>query len=244
MRRATQGLLLAFVGAVLLRLSISDAYLRYVNDWMKWPIVVSGVLLVLMSLGPLFGSRDEDASVDDDDHDRDDPAHEHAEHERHSGVPYVTWLLVLPGLVAFAISPPALGAFLAERRSNETVVAPEPAVVADLATGETVPLAVEEFIWRAQELPETLVGQAVEMTGFVSYDGQGGWYVTRMSIACCAADASAYQVEVEGADRPTRDSWVSVSGVWVEGTGTDDRGIPVVQAASVAEVEAPNQTYQ
>ena len=47
MRRATQGLLLAFVGAVLLRLSISDAYLRYVNDWMKWPIVVSGVLLVL-----------------------------------------------------------------------------------------------------------------------------------------------------------------------------------------------------
>lgn len=231
MKRTTQGLLLGFVGAVLLRLALTDAYLRYVNDWMKWPIVASGVLLLGLALGPLFSRRDEH-----------DPGEGHEAGDGHGshGVPAVTWLLVLPGLVAFVISPPALGSFLAERRIDSTVSAPKPAVVADL-DDDTPLLAVEEFIWRVDELPESLVDRPVSMTGFVSY-GKEGWYVTRMSISCCAADATAYRVLVEEADQPARDTWVSVTGVWVEGTG--GRSSPAITATEVVEVEPPAQTYQ
>ena len=52
--RQTQALLLGFLGAVLLRMSLSDAYLRYVTEWMKWPILASGVLMLLLAIGPLF----------------------------------------------------------------------------------------------------------------------------------------------------------------------------------------------
>ena len=236
MTRATQGLLLAFVGAVLLRLSLSDAYLRYVNDWMKWPIAASGALLVLLAIGPILSDRaEEDPHVG-----AEDDGHDHSPHR----VPRVTWLLLVPGIVAFVISPPALGAFLAERRVDDNVVAAAPPVVVDLAEGEVVPLGVEELIWRSQEAPDTLVGQAIELTGFVSYDGTGAWYVTRMSIACCAADASAFRVKVEGAERPERDSWVAVTGTWVEGSGTSRRDVPSVEAVDVKDVEAPTQTYQ
>lgn len=228
MTRPTQGLLMAFLGAVLLRLGFTDAYLRYVTEWMQWPIVVSGVLLIALAVGLIVSERSEE-----EDHD----GHGH-------GVPLVTWLLVLPGLVMFTISPPELGSFLAERRSGEAQVVAEPATLADLETGEVVEVDLSEFIWRAQEGGSTLEDQPVALTGFVSYAGDGGWYVTRMAIGCCAADAIGYQVEVAEADRPPRDEWVEVVGIYEPGTGVDGTSPPVVVARSVEETEAPAQTYE
>ena len=80
-RIPTQGLLLMFLGAVLLRLAASDAYLRYVVPWMKWPLLASGILLILMALGPLF--REERHSPDHVEHAEDDHAHEAANHRTH-----------------------------------------------------------------------------------------------------------------------------------------------------------------
>ncbi len=106
-RIPTQGLLLMFLGAVLLRLAASDAYLRYVVPWMKWPLLASGVLLILMALGPLF--REERHSPDHVEHVEDDHVHDTGHdtgHDGHGhGVPRVTWLLALPGVIAFVISP-------------------------------------------------------------------------------------------------------------------------------------------
>lgn len=234
MTRQTQALLMAFLGAVLLRLSLSDAYLRYVNDWMKWPILASGVLMLLLAVGPLFGDPDKvrghapDADVDD---------------HGHSGVPKATWLLVLPGLVVFVISPPELGSFLAERRANQSAAA-APGEVATLTAGETTPLLVQEFVWRAQSGGSSLVDRKVELTGFVSQEADR-WYVTRMVIGCCAADALAFRVQVDAEDeQPERDQWVRVTGEYVVGSGISIDETPILAADEVTEIAKPRQTYE
>ena len=228
--RQTQALLLGFLGAVLLRMSLSDAYLRYVTEWMKWPILASGVLMLLLAIGPLF--RDPENTGEDD----------HDEHG-HSGVPKATWLLILPGLVVFVISPPELGSFLAERRANENVAAAQPKSVSDLSPDETNEVPLQEFVWRAQSGGDSLVDRPVELTGFVSYQGDD-WFVTRLTIGCCAADALAFRVQVDGADRPERDQWVQVTGTYIEDTGLTLTEPPVVEADEVIEVAKPRQTYE
>lgn len=239
MNRWTQGLLLAFLGAVLLRISLSDAYLRYVTEWMKWPIAVSGLILLALAVGPVLRQGADDG-------------HGHGEGadggDGH-GVPLVTWLLVLPGLVAFVVSPPELGSFLAERRAGDQAAVSRPAIVADLESDQAVRLDVTELIWRAQEGGETLEGQPVVLTGFVTHDpdSDDGWFVTRLTIGCCAADAVAYRVAVEdeaAAGRPARDEWVEVTGTHAPGTGLTVDEDPVVTARQVVTVEAPRQTYE
>jgi uncharacterized repeat protein (TIGR03943 family) len=227
--RPTQGLLMAFLGAVLLRLGMTDAYLRYVTDWMRWPILASGVLLIGLAVG-LIISDPQPVEGEPDDHGH--------------GVPLVTWLLVLPGLVMFTISPPELGSYLAERRSGQAQQVAKPASLSELDSQDVVEVELSEFIWRAQEGGSSLEGQPVSLTGFVSYDGEDGWYVTRLAIGCCAADASGYQVQVADADRPPRDQWVTVTGTYERGTGVDAATAPVIVADSVVETEAPAQTYE
>jgi uncharacterized repeat protein (TIGR03943 family) len=223
--RQTQGLLLAFLGTVLLRLALTDAYLRYVTEWMKWPILASGIIMLLLAIGPVF--------LDPDDPHGDDHGH---------GVPKATWLLLLPGLVTFVISPPELGSFIAERRANQST-AVEPAVVSELDADQSNELLLQEFVWRAQDGGDTLVDRQVKLTGFVSVEGDD-WFVTRLTIGCCAADALAFQVQVEDAAQPERDQWVEVTGTYVEGTGTRLEEAPVLTADEVVEIKKPRQTYE
>ena len=243
MTRQTQGLLLAFLGAVLLRLAFSDTYLRYVTDWMKWPIVISGLLLLLLALGPILQLGEHRESRPDG---PDEALHDHvgAIGSHSHPVPAVTWLLVLPGLVTFLISPPELGSYLAERRSGDTVAVAEPAELADLDSSALIPINVSEFIWRAQDGGESLEDQQVLLTGFVSYDPDGDWFVTRMSIGCCAADALAFRVRATGAERPPRDQWIEATGVYVPGTGIDQKSEPELDVSLVSHIEAPKQPYE
>jgi uncharacterized repeat protein (TIGR03943 family) len=231
--RQTQGLILALLGAVLLRLSIGDGYLRYVTEWMRWPILVTGGILLLLAVGPVLSTAKtpvtSGGSEEDDGH-------------GHAGVPTATWLLILPGLVLFVIAPPELGSYLAERRANQSA-AVEPAVVAPLAENDTNRLPVQEFVWRAQSRDGSLVARTVMLTGFVSHQDDA-WFVTRLTIGCCAADALAFRVRVEGADRPDRDQWVRVTGTYVDGTGSSIDEDPALDAESVVPISQPRQTYE
>jgi uncharacterized membrane protein YcgQ (UPF0703/DUF1980 family) len=89
-----------------------------------------------------------------------------------------------------------------------------------------------------------LQDQRVLLTGFVSYDPIGGWFVTRMTIGCCAADALAFRVRATGAERPPRDQWVEVMGVHIPGTGTDQAREPELEVSLVSHVKAPNRPYE
>jgi uncharacterized repeat protein (TIGR03943 family) len=227
--RTARALVLTAIGGVALRVGVTDEYANYVNEWMRWPLVVSGVLLVGLALLVTLGT------VGADDHDDD--------HDRASRV--VPWLLIIPIVVGFVIQPPPLGSYVADRRANQ--VAPnrfdEPAVVGLDETGENV-IPVSNFVARATyDEGSSLEGVTVRLTGFVTADDDG-WYVTRLAISCCAADGMAFRVEVDGAAAPPVDQWVDVVGTWEEGTGTEAGGTPVLLAEEVTYVDQPKRPYE
>ncbi|MER6175294.1 hypothetical protein [Streptosporangium sp. NPDC001681] len=54
---------------------------------------------------------------------------------------------------------------------------------------------------------KSLIDREVKLTGFVSpARKKGQWYVTRMQIACCAADAFPPKIAVKGLRAPPTDT--------------------------------------
>jgi uncharacterized repeat protein (TIGR03943 family) len=225
--RSTQALLLTVTGAVLIRMAVDDTYLRYVNTWMRWPLLACGGLLLLLSVSDLLSSRDE---VDEAPH-----------------VPRAAWLLFLPSLVLFLVAPPAPGAHYAERAQDTPVAveAVEPAFTPLPAT-DPAPVPLEELVVRAAYVggAETLVGRRLEVTGFVSRDRSGRWYVTRFGISCCAADATVTRVVASGVDAPPDDQWVRVVGTHVVDTGSGGRTPPELLVESLERIDPPRNQYR
>lgn len=226
-------MVLTALGGVALRVSWTDEYARYVNEWMRWPLFVSGLLLVGLALSGLSGSGQQDEG----DGDRDE----------HPTTRFA-WLLLAPVMVAFVVQPPALGAYVAERRANDVnAAAYTEAAVAPLPEGEVSPLPIAGFVARAAtDEGSSLSDREVLLTGFVSTDDAGDWYVTRLSIACCAADAAAFRVRVSGAEAPAEEQWVEVTGTWVEGSGVTvgEGDPPTIAASAVTDIEPPRRPYE
>ncbi|WP_322937351.1 TIGR03943 family putative permease subunit [Nocardioides bizhenqiangii] len=226
MNHTARALVLSALGGVTFRIGVTDEWANYVNDWMRWPLVVSGVLLIALAFVVIL------TSVGDHEHD----------HDRASA--FVPWLLVLPVVVGFVIQPPALGAYVADRRANQADARTyaDPAVAPLSETGENE-MPVSSFVARASYDRDGLADVTVRLTGFVSTDSSG-WYVTRLAISCCAADGAAFRVRVEDADAPPEEQWVTVVGTWVEGTGTRLGDTPTITATEVAEVDEPEHPYE
>jgi uncharacterized repeat protein (TIGR03943 family) len=220
--RPAQAIILTAIGGVALRVGITDEYTRYVNEWMRWPLVVSGVLLVALAFTSLLRRYDDD----------------------HPTTP-AAWALLIPVVVAFVVQPPALGSYVAERRVNDVAATSyDQASVVQLADGETADLLVSEFVALASSYGEVLEDHEVRLRGFVTRD-EDGWYVTRLTMRCCAADASAFRVRVDGAESPPEEQWVEVVGTWVEGTGAADQSEPpTITASDVTQVPEPKQHYE
>lgn len=222
--RNAQAVVLTALGAVALRVGISDEYTRYVNEWMRWPLVASGALMVLLAFTRVLGRDGEDA--------------DHA----HRASP-ATWALLVPIAVAFVVQPPALGAFVADRRANQVIPDSAPAV-APLEAGAVTDLLVSEFVALAATYGDDIRGRDVRLTGFVTRAGDD-WFVTRLSINCCAADAAAFRVRVDDAPAPSENSWVTVVGQWVAGTGQGEgETTPALTASEVTAIDAPRRQYE
>jgi uncharacterized repeat protein (TIGR03943 family) len=229
--RAAQAVVLTAIGGVALRVGITDEHTRYVNEWMRWPLVVSGVLLVALAFTTVLG-RGHGAALDaeDDDHDTTPAA----------------WALLIPVVIGFVVQPPALGSYVAERGVNDVAaVSYDEAAVAPLPAGQTTDMLVSEFVAMAASYGEVLVDRDIRLRGFVTRDGDD-WFVTRLTMRCCAADASAFRVRVDGAEAPAENSWVAVVGTWVEGTGDSFEATepPALSEAKVTPISEPKQTYE
>jgi uncharacterized membrane protein YcgQ (UPF0703/DUF1980 family) len=73
-----------------------------------------------------------------------------------------------------------------------------------------------------------------------------GWYVTRIGITCCAADAVAYTVAVDAPpDGLAADQWVEVIGTYTPPQNHPTQGWPepTIEPVSVTPIEAPANTY-
>ncbi len=240
MNRHVGGVLLGLLGAALLKISATDLYLNYVKASMRpWLLLTGAVLLALgiWSLVDVVRSAAADEAQDDED----------ADGHGHAGLPRTAWLLLVPVLAVLLVAPPPLGGYAAEREQSTTL---PPATQSDLPPippGDPSVLALSDFAVRAVwDDGRTLAGKPVELTGFASAAPDGGWYLTRLALTCCAADATATKVTVVGASfAPRTNTWVTVVGEWTPGGGTESvTAVPRVKAASMKVVPQPKYPYE
>ncbi|CAL9505326.1 hypothetical protein SUDANB96_03560 [Streptomyces sp. enrichment culture] len=263
-------MLLFVTGAAVLRIALfSELYLRYVQPGLRPYLVASGVLLVLLGAAAAVvraDGGDGDGRVDgdgrghgdgdgrghgdgdgrghgDDDHGRD---HDHG-HDHGPAGPRVAWLLVLPALALLLFPPPALGSYSAEREAaREAAIGV--GTFPELPAGDPVELGIAEFGSRAvYDKERSLSGRTVRLTGFVTHGEDGVWYVNRLLVSCCAADAVGGRAEIRSAvTAPPEDTWVTVTGSWrPEGAvGSEEAWPPVLEATSVRRVAAPSNPYE
>jgi uncharacterized repeat protein (TIGR03943 family) len=222
--RQTQGALLVILGAVLLSISaFSTTYVNYVKPGFRPLLIGAGAVLVGLGLLSLLqGALG---------------AHGHA--------PRVAWLLAAPVFAVVLIAPPALGAFAA-RRDDGAPAPPPTANYRALAQSEVTELTLGEFVGRAYAPSgSSLSGRKVKLTGFVVPSGKH-WYLTRMRISCCAADALALEVAVHGVPAPRENSWVQVTGIWIPWKDRipDDYAAPAITATDVTGIQQPEEPYE
>lgn len=156
------------------------------------------------------------------------------------------WLLILPVAAIFLVAPGPLGAYTASREGANVSAPKAGSEVTPLPPGDPVPLRLDEFAVRAVwDNGRTLDGRTVEVVGFATPDPEGGWILTRLALACCAADALATKVKPIGdvPDLPAN-TWVSVTGRYAPGggTGTSD-AIPWLQVDTIIRVPQPQDPY-
>lgn len=262
MTRDVGSIILILIGGALIRITSQDIYLRYVKESMRPWLITSGVILILLGLLQLAeiwrtARRELAAKTAGQDSQGADEGHGANEGHGAHAAPRMAWLLVLPILAIFLIAPPALGAYTAERQSSVTVAPDATALAPPLPAGDPVALALNDYASRAiWDDGKTLVGRNVSLTGFATAAPNGGWYLTRLTLTCCAADATVTKILVLSSDStpasptpakpvPATNSWVTVVGQWVPGGGTQsETAIAHIQAETVTPVPTPSNVYE
>ncbi|GGY97775.1 TIGR03943 family putative permease subunit [Streptomyces poonensis] len=266
MRRPLQAALLALSGLGLLHTALfTDQFLRYVKEGMRPLLIASGVVLLALGLAEAWTSYREIRRTADGEHDENDDGHgehdelgghdghgEHDTHGEHGGhgehsTPRVAWLLFLPALSLLFYAPPALGSYTAAREATKVVSEQEE--FEPLPATSPLPITLSDFTRRVQQDERQYIkGRTVLMTGFVTPadDGDGGWYLTRLMLSCCAADAQSVKVRIHGGEPPKADTWVSVTGSWHSGgggsLGTDSAEV-ALDARTVKRIDRPSNGY-
>ncbi len=244
MRRELHALILALVGGTLLKLVLTGQYERYVRVGMRPYLLAGSIALIVvaaLSLWPVARRLARHAAPSAGDHD-DDHGHAHGRFD-------VAWLLVVPMLALLLIAPPALGSYSAGR-SGTALGAASSSQFGPLPSGDPVRVSVLDYASRAVfDDGRSLTGRQVTLSGFVLPGPNGGWYLTRMVITCCAADAQPVKVGLAGAVPAGLKSgdWLQVTGGYTDRRDKDPvngQAIPYLAVASGSSIPAPAQQYE
>lgn len=179
--------------------------------------------------------------------DVDDPDDGHGHSHSHGG-PWVAWLLILPVLAIFLVAPPALGSYSASRSGANSAVQ-QKSDFPPLAKTDPVAVPMVEYVGRALwEDGKSMEGRNIRLTGFLSPREGGGAYLTRIVLSCCAADGRPVKVRLDG-DVPAAepDTWLEVTGTYVEGTEKDKLSqaeVPTLKVDKVTPIPPPRNPYE
>jgi uncharacterized repeat protein (TIGR03943 family) len=221
------------------RIGLDGSYLYYVKSLLRWPLIASGVVIASLGLLGLLNSVRR-------------PAHAHDSSGAsctagdHTHVPRVAWLLTLPVFAILLIAPGPLGAYAAARDPGTVAKPVGASTFPAIPPGDPAPVPVHEYAVRAiWDEGKTLADRDISLLGFVSKNPAGGWYLTRIQLACCAADGIATKVEMRDVSPLPEDTWVQVVGRWEPSTGTDPaEAVAAMRATSVTPVPAPADPYE
>ena len=243
MSRMTGHAVLLLLGCYVLQVAWTDAHLAYVQGGFRPFLVAAAVVLLALGVAGVVRERpgrERPAAGDDHGHDH---GHEHGHGPR------VAWLMLAPVAVLLLVAPPALGSFTAARQPQQVVAAAPVAVgIGPDDPGEdfrTLPLSAYAIRALAEDT-SALEGRRVRLTGFVTPREGGGWYVSRIAIQCCAADAVALTVVVDGPQGDlAADQWVDVVGTWAPPVPHPGRGWPeaVLAPDTVTPIDPPAAPY-
>lgn len=224
-------------GLALVQLSVAGELDRYVRPAMVPFVALAGLALLGLSVwnlvrlvrpsrtgGPGLATEPEPHEVD------------------HGHLPRSSFLLLVPTLLAAVAAPPALGGFTADRsRAGQPV---DTTYYTPLPDGDPSEITVAEYTKRAasERGQATLHGRRVRLIGFVvdSRDEPGVQNLTRLRIACCAADALSFPVSLVGAPPLRREEWYAVVGQWVP---TQRLLPPRIEVVSVHPIAVPDEPY-
>ncbi|MGW7382699.1 TIGR03943 family putative permease subunit [Streptomyces sp. NPDC054794] len=251
MKRPLQTILLALSGLGLLHASLfTDLCLRYVKAGMRPALIASGAVLLALAVAEAWPRRRPGRGTEPAAHEETDDGHHHTDDDHaghghdHSGVPRVAWLLLLPALSLLFYAPPALGAYTASRQAPEAV--PEREHFDPLPSTSPVPMTLTDFTSRVQQdRKQAIKGRGIQMTGFVTPGGRGdGWYLTRIILTCCAADAQSIKIRIYGTPALPANTWVSVTGTWHPGGALGTKSAQVaLDAHTVKKITRPSNGY-
>jgi uncharacterized repeat protein (TIGR03943 family) len=231
-RRETQNILLVLLGGALLKISFSGLYLRYVQKSLLPLLIAAGVTMIGLALFAIIRDIRRGKAADD--------GHEHSHSSRS------TWLMLLPVLAVFLISPPALGGDVVNSAADTNQTQRSRNLLGNLPSGDVIPLSMTEFVTRtAWDESGTLDGRRVKLTGFL-LRADGATYVARLAISCCAADARPLKVRVTG-DVPALpdEQWVEVTGQVVPKSANEKNSwVPSFTVESFTAVAEPVEPYE
>ncbi|MET7474890.1 TIGR03943 family protein [Streptomyces sp. NPDC005648] len=248
MRRPLQITLLVLSGLGLLRIALfSDLYLRYVKEGMRPLLIASGAVLILLGVADAVSYGRRHGAKGHTDHGDEGHTHHHGDgghgHD-HSGGPRAAWLLLVPAVSLLLYAPPALGAYTASREPSRPAVTPrhdfDPLPAASL-----LPITLTDFALRVrQDRTRAISGRTVQLSGFVTAGKRSdSWFLTRIIISCCAADAQSVKLRIYG-PAPRPDTWVAVTGTWhpAGSLGTESAAV-ALDARTVEEAAKPVNSY-
>jgi uncharacterized repeat protein (TIGR03943 family) len=241
MRRELHAAVLGLVGATLLRLALTGAYTRYVRVGLRPFLLAAGGVLVVVAAASMWQTlvarRRPFAGAD--------AHHGHV----HRGLD-VSWLLVVPMLVVLLLAPVSLGSYSASRSGTALgATAQQVSQLPPLPDGDPVRLSVLEYASRAVfDDGRSLTGRQVTLSGFLLSSGHDGWYLTRMVIGCCAADARPVKIGLSGAVPAGAgpNDWWQVTGGFVATVDKDPvngERIPYLEVTAANPIAAPAQQY-
>ncbi|SDP48488.1 TIGR03943 family protein [Nakamurella panacisegetis] len=120
---------------------------------------------------------------------------------------------------------------------------------AALPAGQDPALTLKEFIMRAlYDGDNSVSDNNITVVGFIAGAGDGytsGYSLARMTISCCAADASPMRVHIDAPAKYAVNTWVSA--VISAQVGTADSGndyVPTVDVVSMTPISQPSDPYE
>ncbi|WP_045739564.1 TIGR03943 family putative permease subunit [Actinoplanes rectilineatus] len=229
MNRQAQAVVLLLFGGAILKVSLTDLYLRYVKEGLRPLLIVAGAVLVAAAVMTLWYSW-----RNSDDH----------HHE-----PRVGWLLILPVLGLLLVAPPALGSYTADR-SGTLPIGDAGSDYPPLPEGDPVAVGLLDYASRVvYDEGRSLAGRRLKLTGFVTTAENGAPMIARIVVSCCAADGRPIKVGLEGGpviDAPAG-AWVQITGVYSTTLGKDpvnQADIAYLKVEQWQPVTPPKQQYE